>query len=390
MKLRSLTILNYKNIREANLDFADKINCFVGLNGQGKTNLLDAIYYLSFTKSFFNVQDSANITHDENFALIQGEYSLNLAHEVIDRSGEGEPLTLNRESPKDLEPISCGIKRGQKKQFRRKGKDYKRLIDHIGLIPLVIVSPQDAELITDGSDERRRFLDGVISQLDRTYLDHLTKYNALLKQRNALLKQCEERPDMPEDLFEILELQMADHAAYIFRERTAFIERFVPLFRELYAEIAGNGEVVSLSYVSQLQDRNLVESFRRTRSRDIILGWTSQGIHKDDLPMQLGDYPLKQVGSQGQQKTFLLALKLAQALYLGESASGSNPILLLDDIFDKLDSTRVERIVSLLQSERFGQIFITDTDRQHLTDILRPSADNSRIFHVENGEITPV
>ena len=174
---------------------------------------------------------------------------------------------------------------------------------------------------------------------------------------------------------------MADHAAYIFRERTAFIERFVPLFRELYAEIAGSNEVVSLSYVSQLQDRDLVEAFRRTRSRDIILGWTSQGIHKDDLPMQLGDYPLRQVGSQGQQKTFLLALKLAQALYLG------TPILLLDDIFDKLDSTRVERIVSLLQSDRFGQIFITDTDRQHLTDILRPSAEHSKIFVVENGRI---
>ena len=392
MKLLSLSILNYKNIREANLSFADKINCFVGLNGQGKTNLLDAIYYLSFTKSFFNVQDSQNITHDADFALIQGEYD-------------------------DLELISCGIKRGQKKQFRRGKKDYKRLIDHIGLIPLVIVSPQDSELITDGSDERRRFLDGVISQLDRTYLDHLTKYNALLKQRNALLKQCADTDTPPfgrndvitlsrndansftpnQDLFEILELQMADHAAYIFRERTAFIERFVPLFRELYAEIAGTEEVVSLSYVSQLQDRDLVEAFRRTRSRDIILGWTSQGIHKDDLPMQLGDYPLRQVGSQGQQKTFLLSLKLAQALYLG------TPILLLDDIFDKLDSTRVEHIVSLLQSERFGQIFITDTDRQHLTDILslssaqnRPSADNSgaspeniRIFHVENGTITP-
>ena len=201
---------------------------------------------------------------------------------------------------------------------------------------------------------------------------------------------------MPEDLFEILEMQMADYAAYIFRERSAFIERFVPLFRELYSGIAGSEEVVALNYVSQLQDRDLVESFRRTRSRDIILGWTSQGIHKDDLPMQLGDYPLRQVGSQGQQKTFLLALKLAQALYLSErgtgakGSSGSSPILLLDDIFDKLDSTRVERIVSLLQSERFGQIFITDTDRQHLTDILRPSADNSRIFHVENGEITPV
>ena len=385
MKLRSLSILNYKNIREANLSFADKINCFVGLNGQGKTNLLDAIYYLSFTKSFFNVQDSQNITHGENFALIQGEYSLNHA-----------PLPMNRESPEDLELISCGIKPGQKKQFRRGKKDYKRLIDHIGLIPLVIVSPQDSELITDGSDERRRFLDGVISQLDRTYLDHLTKYNALLKQRNALLKQCEDRPDIPDDLFEVLELQMAEHAAYIFRERTAFIERFMPLFRELYAEIAGQSEEVSLSYVSQLQDRDLVEAFRRTRSRDIILGWTSQGIHKDDLPMQLGDYPLRQVGSQGQQKTFLLSLKLAQALYLSESSksvngsNGSSPILLLDDIFDKLDSTRVERIVDLLQSERFGQIFITDTDRQHLTDILRPSADNSRIFHVENGVIIPV
>ena len=386
MKLRSLSILNYKNIREANLSFADKINCFVGLNGQGKTNLLDAFYYLSFTKSFFNVQDAQNITHDENFALIQGEYTLESTHSASPpKKGDLE----GPEGPQDLELISCGIKRGQKKQFRRGKKEYKRLIDHIGLIPLVIVSPQDSELITDGSDERRRFLDGVISQLDRTYLDHLTKYNALLKQRNALLKQCAEQDSKSPskgnleglDLFEVLELQMADHAAYIFRERTTFIERFVPLFRELYAEIAGSNEVVSLSYVSQLQDRDLVEAFRRTRSRDIILGWTSQGIHKDDLPMQLGDYPLRQVGSQGQQKTFLLALKLAQALYLG------TPILLLDDIFDKLDSTRVERIVSLLQSDRFGQIFITDTDRQHLTDILRPSAEHSKIFVVENGRI---
>ena len=414
MILKRINILNYKNIREANLSFADKINCFVGLNGQGKTNLLDAIYYLSFTKSFFNVQDSQNITHDENFALIQGEYLFNSPPKVGGVPEGGGSMKPVPTPPEEYETISCGIKRGQKKQFRRGKKDYKRLIDHIGLIPLVIISPQDSELITDGSDERRRFLDGVISQLDRTYLDHLTKYNALLKQRNALLKQSAEQdsnvfsPSLPDsftpssDLFDILELQMADHAAYIFRERTAFIERFVPLFQDLYAEIAGSDargaivrrkEIVSLSYVSQLQDRDLVEAFRRTRSRDIILGWTSQGIHKDDLPMQLGDYPLKQVGSQGQQKTFLLALKLAQALYLSESSKsvnglkGSSPILLLDDIFDKLDSTRVERIVSLLQSDRFGQIFITDTDRQHLTDILRPSADNSRIFVVENGEI---
>jgi len=357
MILKSLSILNFKNIREANLDFADKMNCFVGLNGQGKTNLLDAIYYLSFTKSFFNVIDSQNITHGEEMALIQGKY-------------ENE------------ETISCGLKRGQKKQFRRGKKDYKRLLDHIGLIPLVIVSPQDAELITDGSDERRRFLDGVIAQQDRKYLEHLTSYNALLKQRNALLKQCEDRPDVPEDLFEVLELQMAQHAAYIFRERSAFIERFVPLFQELYAEIAGAEEQVSLLYVSQLQDRDLTEAFQRTRSRDVILGWTSQGIHKDDLPMMLGEYPLKQVASQGQQKTFLLALKLAQALYLGK------PILLLDDIFDKLDATRMERIIRLLQSDRFGQIFITDTDRQHLSELLPKEDEQSRLFTVSGGVIT--
>ena len=357
MILKSLSILNFKNIREANLDFADKMNCFVGLNGQGKTNLLDAIYYLSFTKSFFNVIDSQNITHGEEMALIQGKY-------------ENE------------ETISCGLKRGQKKQFRRGKKDYKRLLDHIGLIPLVIVSPQDAELITDGSDERRRFLDGVIAQQDRKYLEHLTSYNALLKQRNALLKQCEDRPDVPEDLFEVLELQMAQHAAYIFRERSAFIERFVPLFQELYAEIAGMEEQVSLRYVSQLEDRDLAEAFRRTRSRDVILGWTSQGVHKDDLPMMLGEYPLKQVASQGQQKTFLLALKLAQALYLGK------PILLLDDIFDKLDATRMERIIRLLQSDRFGQIFITDTDRQHLSELLPTEDEQSRLFTVSGGVIT--
>ncbi len=372
--LQSLSILHFKNIREANLVFADKINCFVGLNGQGKTNLLDAIYHLSFTKSFLNNLDSQNITHGEDLALIQGTYD-------------------------NDETISCGLKRGQKKQFRRGKKDYKRLIDHIGLIPLVMVSPQDSELITDGSDERRRFLDGVISQLDRPYLDHLTHYNALLKQRNALLKQCAEHaPNEPvpatdeESLFEILEIQMSSHAEYIFRERTAFIEHFVPVFRDLYAEIAGHEENVSLAYVSQLQDRDLADAFRRTRSRDLILGWTSQGIHKDDLPMRLGDYPLKQVASQGQQKTFLLALKLAQALYLSSETlngkrSNDHCLLLLDDIFDKLDATRVERIIRLLQSDRFGQIFITDTDRQHLSELLPQDNPHARLFTVHNGEV---
>ena len=363
MYLDELHILNYKNIREAQLHFADKLNCFVGLNGQGKTNILDAIYLLSFTKSAYNAIDSLNITHGEEMAMVQGIYQ-----------EAGEPIT-----------ITCGMKRGQKKQFRNGKKDYKRMVDHIGLLPLVMVSPQDGRLIEDGSDERRRFLDVVISQHNKEYLNRLNTYNVLLKQRNALLKEEAEKEAACQcrdisSLLEVYELQMVPQAEYIYRERSRFVEQFIPLFQEIYSELSGDAEQVSLRYISQLQDRDLAEAYVRTRERDRILGWTSQGIHKDEIEMLLGDYPLKRVGSQGQQKTYLLAMKLAQALYLGK------PILLLDDIFDKLDSERVARIVRLVNSDRFGQIFITDTDRQHLTDLLRPTPE-AKIFYVERGEI---
>ena len=362
MVLREISILNYKNIREATLRFSDKLNCFVGLNGQGKTNILDAIYYLSFTKSAYNTIDSQNITHNEDLAMIQGRYIINGATE------------------EETEVISCGIKRGVKKQFRRGKKDYQRLIDHIGLIPLVMVSPQDSELISEGSDERRRFMDGVISQYNKQYLEYLTRYNALLKQRNALLKQYEDQPThAPAELFEVLELQMADLAVYIYTQRTAFIQQFVPAFQEMYSAISGDNEQVSLHYTSQLQERDLVEAFARTRQRDLAVGWTTQGIHKDGLDMRLGEYPLKRVGSQGQQKSYLLAMKLGQAIFLGK------PILLLDDIFDKLDQERVERIIRLVSSNRFGQIFITDTDRQHLTSMLETMSDIAIVFQVTNG-----
>lgn len=378
MVLRELSILNFKNIREATLRFSDKLNCFIGLNGQGKTNILDAVYYLSFTKSAYNIIDSQNITHGENMAMVQGVYS-----------------DYQDDTTAEDIVISCGIKRGQKKQFRRGKKDYARMIDHIGLIPLVMVSPQDGELISDGSDERRRFMDGVISQYNRLYLEHLTRYNVLLKQRNALLKQYEDTPadSLPMDLFEVIEVQMVEHANYIFGERSRFIERFMPYFQKVYTAVTGEtrsaGEEAVLTYVSQLQDRDLQEAYARTRTRDLILGWTSQGIHKDELEMLLGEYPLKRVGSQGQQKTFLLAMKLGQALCLGEwgGAMSGKPILLLDDIFDKLDSERVERIVQLVGSEQFGQIFITDTDRQHLVTILQNQQQFS-VFHVRNGEVT--
>ena len=375
MILESLNILNYRNIREASLEFAPKLNCFVGLNGQGKTNILDAIYLLSFAKSAFTAQDSLNITHGEEMAMVQGVYKVQ-SDEV--------------QGTKDF-VISCGLRRGVKKQFRKDKKDYPRLIDHIGLIPLVMISPSDQQLIEEGSDERRRFMDVVISQLDRRYLDCLTKYNALLKQRNALLKQYADSPEPPHDLLEVLEWQMVEPAEYIFKARTEFFEAFEPYFAKTYAQISGSAEIPHLKYVSQLQDRDLREAYVKTRQRDLILGWTSQGIHKDDLDMRLGEYPLKQVGSQGQQRTFVLALKLAQSLYISgvesqKSKVESKPILLLDDIFDRLDSERVERIVEMVQGDEFGQIFITDTDRQHLTEIVKPN-DNAKIFHVENGVI---
>ena len=359
MILQSLNILNYRNIREASLEFSPKLNCFVGLNGQGKTNVLDAIYLLSFTKSAYTSQDSLNITHGEEMAMVQGNY--------------GEFT------------ISCGLRKGVKKQFRKDKKDYPRLLDHIGLIPLVMVCPADHQLIEEGSDERRRFMDVVIGQRNRKYLDCLATYNALLKQRNALLKQYADAPTPPDDLLEVLEWQMIEPAEYIFRARTEFFKEFEPYFQEVYKVISGSAEAPALRYISQLQDRELREAYIRTRQRDLILGWTSQGPHKDDLDMRLGEWPLKQVGSQGQQRTFVLALKLAQALYLADS-TGEAPILLLDDIFDRLDSERVERIVAMVQGEQFGQIFITDTDRQHLTDIIQPGPD-AKIFHVENGVI---
>jgi len=357
MILRKLNLLNWKNIHDLEVEFDDKLNCFIGLNGQGKTNILDAIYMLSFTKSAFTVLDSQLIMHGEQLALVQGEYL----------------------SGSESVQISCGLRAGQKKQFRLGKKDYKRLLDHIGYIPLVMVSPQDAELIEEGSDSRRRFLDSILGQCDKTYLDNLIRYNALLKQRNALLKQLADQDNPDLSLLEVLELQMTPLAEYIFHHRQEFIQQFTPYFQEIYTSISGGQEQVAITYKSQLSDRDLASAFVHTRQRDMILGWTSQGVHKDDLDMQLDAYPLKQVGSQGQQKTFLLALKLAQALFLGK------PILLLDDIFDKLDNERVQRIVQLVQSDRFGQIFITDTDRQHLTQLLGDT--DARIFHVEKGVV---
>ncbi len=390
------------------MTFSPKLNCLVGLNGQGKTNVLDAIYTLSFTKSAFSLNDKDNISHAEDLCLVKGTY-LPASSNLPESNGTttGPQRDHSETSPSenlDIEHISYGLRQGSKKQFRRGPKAYTRLIDHIGLIPLVMISPEDGHLIDEGSDERRKFLDAIISQLDREYLDKLNQYNALLKQRNAALKTLQERgTDLPDnaaaatDLLDIYDIQLLPLAEYIYAKRKALVADFLPHFQSMYRAISGGAEEVNLSYVSQLDSEPLADALARTRTRDIILGWTSHGIHKDDIAMTLGAYDLKRVGSQGQQKTYLLAMKLAQAVYLTDALTakaqqtgtpnsyGNKPILLLDDIFDKLDSERVQRIIQLVLTDQFGQIFITDTDRQHLTELLRNT--DAAIFNVHNGSV---
>lgn len=362
MRLNSLSILNYKNISEAELNFSPKINCFIGDNGMGKTNLLDAIYFLSFCKSHSNPIDSQNILHDADFFLLQGQYVL------------GE----------NMEEIYCGMKRKQKKQFKRNKKEYDRLSDHIGLLPLVLVSPDDSVLISEGSEERRKFMDGVISQFDHTYLQNLIQYNNALRQRNALLKS-ENQVDI--SLFEIWEDQMALHGSYIYEQRKSFLNEFVPIFQEIYTKISGGHELISLIYQSQHDNHDMKARMCETRERDRILGYSTQGIHKDELEMLLDEYPIKRVGSQGQNKTYLISLKLAQFNFLKREHNFS-PLLLLDDIFDKLDAKRVKEIIQLVSSETFGQIFITDTNREHLDKLLLQLGQDATIFTVQNGEIS--
>jgi DNA replication and repair protein RecF len=359
MRIDSLSILNYKNITEAELTFSPKINCFIGDNGMGKTNILDALYYLSFCKSFSNPIDSQNIQHEADFFMLNGKYVVN----------------------NKAEEIYCGMKRKQKKQFKRNKNEYERLSDHIGLLPLVFVSPDDLILISEGSDERRKFIDGVLSQCNHTYLHQLIQYNNALKQRNALLKS-EQKVDV--SLFEIWEEQMILFGTYIFEQRKIFLSEFVPIFRDIYHQISGGHEIIDLLYQSQHEQADMQQRMVQTRERDLILGYSTQGIHKDELEMQLDGFPIKRVGSQGQNKTYLVSLKLAQHFFL-QRAHNFAPILLLDDIFDKLDSKRVERIVQLVSSNSFGQIFITDTNREHLDSILSKLHNDTRIFTVTNG-----
>ncbi|MBP3213446.1 MAG: DNA replication/repair protein RecF [Bacteroidaceae bacterium] len=362
MILKRLTILNYRNIATAELEFSPKVNCFVGQNGEGKTNVLDAIYFLSLTKSAINTIDSANVRHGEEMMMVQGIYDLNGIEEEI----------------------SIGMKLHQKKHVKRNKKEYKRLAEHIGLLPLIIASPNDSTIISGGSDERRRLMDMVISQYDPEYMNALMTYNKALQQRNAMLKAEEEPSD---DIISIYEEMMAENGERIHAKRQAFIEEFIPVFQRFYTAISGDNEQVSLHYTSHCQRGPLLDIIQRDRQKDRIVGYSLHGIHKDELEMTLDGYPIKREGSQGQNKTYMISLKLAQFDFLKRTGSQTTPLLLLDDIFDKLDAQRVEQIVNLVSDDAFGQIFITDTNRENLDKILERSQGNYKIFHVEGGNI---
>lgn len=363
MILKHISIINYKNLEQVELDLSPKINCFVGDNGMGKTNLLDAVYYLSFCKSYTNPIDSQNIKHDTDVCMIQGKYQ---------PDGQKE------------EEIYCGLRRRQKKQFKRNKKDYDKLSDHIGFIPLVMISPADSDIIHGGSEERRKFMDVAISQFDKPYMQSLIRYNKALQQRNSILKMDDQQIDFT--LLQIWEEQMAEEGELIYNRRKKFIEEFTPLFNSFYKTISQSGENVSFNYISQLSEGDYIERLISTRRRDIAIGHTTSGIHRDELEMLLDGYPIKKVGSQGQNKTYFVSMKLAQFHYLLKTGERT-PILLLDDVFDKLDANRVEEIVKLVSGDEFGQIFISDTNRESFDKILERMGNSHHIYNVSDGSI---
>jgi DNA replication and repair protein RecF len=364
MHIEDISIVNYKNLKEVQVPFSPKLNCFIGKNGAGKTNMLDAVYYLSFCKSFSNSVDLLNISHNEGFFMLNGNYKRLESNEVI----------------------SCGLKKGFKKQFKRNSKVYKKLVEHIGLLPLVMITPSDVDLILGGSDERRKLMDGVISQYNQQYLHDLLKYNRALIQRNNLLKQFASERSFDKDLLELWDFQLIEYGNRIHEQRKEFVEKLIPVFQRYYSFISQENELVSLVHQSALYDNNLETLLKDSISKDRAIQYTTQGIHKDDLVFYLGDYPMKKLGSQGQKKTYLVALKLAQFDFVKE-ISGLKPILLLDDVFDKLDQHRVEQIVKVVAGEEFGQIFLTDTNREHLDVIIKKMDADFRIFNVDSGKV---
>jgi len=364
MYLQSLSLVNFKNFEEVEIKLSPRINCFVGNNGVGKTNILDAIHYLCLCKSYFNAVDTQNIRHNQEFAVIQGVFT----HE--DQTDE----------------ILCGIHHNRNKIFKRNKKEYERLAHHIGLFPVVMIAPEDTALIVEGSEERRKFLNSVISQYNKSYLEDMIAYNKILSQRNKLLKDKDHLHHPDEAMLEIYDTQMVPLAARIFELRSEFIIKMIPIFRKYYHDIAPDNENVDLQYQSQLNDQDFTLLLKSSRLKDSVIQYTTQGIHKDDLILRLNGYPLKKTGSQGQLKTYLVALKLAEFDFI-RKMNKTRPLLLLDDVFDKFDDSRVRQIIRLVSDSHFGQIFITHTDDSKMLSILEEMHTDYRLFNVSDGRI---
>ena len=359
MFLKELSLTNYKNFESLKFSFDTKIICFVGLNGVGKTNILDSIYHLSYTKSYFNPIPSQNIKHGETFFFISGRYVIN-----------------DKE-----ENILVSLKKGDKKIIKRNNKLYKKFSDHIGKIPLVLISPDDRNLIIEGSETRRKFIDGIISQTDKEYLNNLIDYNKTLKQRNALLKMFYDNSESIRKTIDIYDRQLSSDAQKIYDKRREFLNEFIPIFKSRYKELSNDKENVEIKHSSDISpDQNLYKLLKNSLEKDLRFQYTTKGIHKDDLNLSLDNFPIKKYGSQGQQKTFLIAMKLAQFDYL--SKLDSKPILLLDDIFDKLDDSRVKQIINLVNQEKFNQIFISDTNKTRSENIIKKVNKSYKIFEI--------
>lgn len=360
MILNDIDILDFKNIHEARLQFSPGVNCLVGLNGMGKSNLLEAIHLMCLARGMSSMPESALIRHGADMLAVKGNFTSD--------SGTDEK-------------VSVGIVKGKGKSLKRNGKEYPKLSGHFGAFPLVSVTPGDTQLVSGGAEERRKLMDMVISQADSSYLSHLIHYTRALESRNRMLR-VGVRDDL---LYESVENSMAGAASAIHKARKEWVADIAPRLARYYSLIAGNEEKASLAYSSVLNDATLPEVLAGCRQKDIALGFTSKGIHRDDLLTKLGDYSMRRLGSQGQVKSFTLALRLAIYDYLKE-AGGKTPILLLDDIFDKLDASRVEHILEMVSnSGNFGQIFITDTNREHIDSILSRLHGNPRLFEVSDG-----
>jgi len=367
MYLKRLQLANFKNYEQTELEFSPKINCFVGNNGIGKTNILDAIHYLSLTKSFFNNIDSISIRHSEDYFIINGTFV---------KGGEEDQ-------------IYCAFQRQKQKVMKKNGKEYQKLSDHIGKYPVVMISPADSALISEGSDERRRFLNKIISQYNGEYLDSAMKYGKALQQRNRLLKDFKATGEFENDALLIWNSQLVKYGNYVYKERENLVNELIPVFQEYYSMISSEKEKVKLSYKSHLSEGNFDEALINSVIKDRFLEYTTIGIHKDDLVLEMDGHSVKSLGSQGQQKSYLVALKLAKFDYI-KRKSGISPVLLLDDIFDKFDAERVEQIIKLVGNHRFGQIFITDTHQTRLHDILSSHNTDYKLFRISDNAVDEI